>query len=242
MSCPSILQCRDSNPQPLEHELSPITTRPALPPYFSIVYVRTYLCSSFHFKISLYYVVNLKKSTFQFTYPILELFDILVFEKIVNSLNLFLIIIRSQRCQLRLIFVDKGVGWHSVVIEPGQITMSQTNFRVAQLCYAEIKHGLVKRRYVTLNIKLKCNQCYLKLFMASAPGQVVRLMLNKWAVVVVKWSACLPSTPTIRVRIPLRSTIFCKIVNEKNKNKQKRGRGWPIKRKNKCRHCWTKTT
>ena len=98
MSCPSILQCRDSNPQPLEHELSPITTWPALPPYFSIVYVRTYLCSSFHFKISLYYVVNLKKSTFQFSYPILELFDILVFEKIVNSLNLFLIIIRSQRC------------------------------------------------------------------------------------------------------------------------------------------------
>ena len=29
-----------------------------------------------------------------------------------------------------------------------------------------------------------------------------------WAVVVVKWSACSPSTPTIRVRIPLRSTIF----------------------------------
>ena len=29
-----------------------------------------------------------------------------------------------------------------------------------------------------------------------------------WAVVVFKWSACSPSTPTIRVRIPLRSTIF----------------------------------
>ena len=29
-----------------------------------------------------------------------------------------------------------------------------------------------------------------------------------WAVVVVKWSACSPSTPTFRVRIPLRSTIF----------------------------------
>ena len=28
------------------------------------------------------------------------------------------------------------------------------------------------------------------------------------AVVVVKWSACSPSTPTIRVRIPLTPTVF----------------------------------
>ena len=34
--------------------------------------------------------------------------------------------------------------------------------------------------------------------------------------------------PTIRVRIPLRSTIFCKIVIEKNENKQKRDQVWPI--------------
>ena len=46
-----------------------------------------------------------------------------------------------------------------------------------------------------------------------------------WAVVVVKWSACPPSTPTIRVRIPLKSTIFCKIVVEKNNNKQKKRNG-----------------
>ena len=44
---------------------------------------------------------------------------------------------------------------------------------------------------------------------------------------VVKWSACLPSTPTIRVRIQLKSTVFCNNVFEKNENKQKRGRGWP---------------
>ena len=37
----------------------------------------------------------------------------------------------------------------------------------------------------------------------------------------VRWSACSPSTPTIRVRIQLKSTFFCKIVVEKNKNKQK---------------------
>ena len=41
------------------------------------------------------------------------------------------------------------------------------------------------------------------------------------------WSVCWPSTPTIRVRIPLKPTVFfCKIVFEKNKNEQKRGRGW----------------
>ena len=28
--CPSSIQCKDSNPQPLKHELSPITTRPGL--------------------------------------------------------------------------------------------------------------------------------------------------------------------------------------------------------------------
>ena len=32
MSCPSSIQCRDMNPQPLKHESSPITSRPRLPP------------------------------------------------------------------------------------------------------------------------------------------------------------------------------------------------------------------
>ena len=44
-----------------------------------------------------------------------------------------------------------------------------------------------------------------------------RISTNR-AVVVVKWSACLLSTPTIRVRIPLKPTIvFCKIVFERIK-------------------------
>ena len=42
------------------------------------------------------------------------------------------------------------------------------------------------------------------------------------AVVVVKWSAYSPSTPMIRVRITLTSTVYSvKFVLEKNKNKQK---------------------
>ena len=32
------------------------------------------------------------------------------------------------------------------------------------------------------------------------------------AVVVVKWSACSPSTPTIRVRIPLKPKVFSIIL------------------------------
>ena len=35
-----------------------------------------------------------------------------------------------------------------------------------------------------------------------------KALVDNSSVVVVKWSACSPSTPTIRVRIPLRSTIF----------------------------------
>ena len=34
---------------------------------------------------------------------------------------------------------------------------------------------------------------------------------KNWAVVVVKWSACSPSTLTIRVRIQLKPTAFCSI-------------------------------
>ena len=43
------------------------------------------------------------------------------------------------------------------------------------------------------------------------------------AMMVVKWSACSPSTLTIRVRIPLTSAVFSvKSVFEKNENKQNR--------------------
>ena len=49
--------------------------------------------------------------------------------------------------------------------------------------------------------------------------------INKWVVVVVKWSACSPYTPMIRVRIPLKSTFFCKIVAEKNEINKTRDTG-----------------
>ena len=39
MSCPSSIQHLDLNPQPLEHESSPITTRPGLPPIFLSLFV-----------------------------------------------------------------------------------------------------------------------------------------------------------------------------------------------------------
>ena len=47
--------------------------------------------------------------------------------------------------------------------------------------------------------------------------------------VVVKWSACSPSTPTIRVQILLTSTVFSvKFVFEKTENKQKEAEVGPF--------------
>ena len=44
-----------------------------------------------------------------------------------------------------------------------------------------------------------------------------------WAVVVVNWSACLPNTLTIRVRVPLKPTVFlkklCLKIEEINKKR-----------------------
>ena len=47
------------------------------------------------------------------------------------------------------------------------------------------------------------------------------------AVVVVKWSSCSPSTPTVQVRIPPKSTV-AKLF-ENNENKQKRAGHGPFK-------------
>ena len=63
-------------------------------------------------------------------------------------------------------------------------------------------------------------------FHALRLGQSALKIYVRWAVVVVKWSACLPSTPTIRVQIPLKSTVFTvKFVFEMNENKQKEAGG-----------------
>ena len=54
---------------------------------------------------------------------------------------------------------------------------------------------------------------------------LVKLKTIVWAVVVVQWSASSSSSPTIRVRILPSIKI---IYDETGKNKQRRGRGWPI--------------
>ena len=47
----------------------------------------------------------------------------------------------------------------------------------------------------------------------------------------VKWSACLPSFPLIRVQIPLTSAVFAvKFVFEKTENKQKEAGVGPFKK------------
>ena len=58
------------------------------------------------------------------------------------------------------------------------------------------------------------------LFMIVEPLQDCPQVL---AVVVVKWSACSPNYSTIRVRMPLKHTVFSvKFVFEKNENKSKK--------------------
>ena len=56
-------------------------------------------------------------------------------------------------------------------------------------------------------------------------------VINKFqngAVFLVKWSACSPFNPTIRVRIPLKLTFFSVKICFKEKDTPKRGRGWSI--------------
>ena len=51
-------------------------------------------------------------------------------------------------------------------------------------------------------------------------------------VVVVKWSACLPSTPTIQVGVPLNPSVFTvNFVFEKNENKHKEAEVGPFLKK-----------
>ena len=58
----------------------------------------------------------------------------------------------------------------------------------------------------------------------------LKISLLGVVVVVVKWSACSPSTPTIRARILLSSTVFSvKFVFEINENNQKEAGDGPFK-------------
>ena len=68
----------------------------------------------------------------------------------------------------------------------------------------------------------------LQFFIFNVVGSFQFGSTNNCFVVVVKKSACSPYTPTIRVRIPLKPTVFSvKFVFERNKNKQKRWPGFP---------------
>ena len=54
---------------------------------------------------------------------------------------------------------------------------------------------------------------------------VLQINYYHWAVAVVKWSACSPSTPTIRVLTSLKSTVFSVILClKRTKIKQKEAR------------------
>ena len=75
-----------------------------------------------------------------------------------------------------------------------------------------LKNRLICRRLHPAKMQRPCKSSRNNIFTSAG------------TVVVVKWSACSPSTLTIQVRIPLKTTVFSKFVFEKNKKKQKRGR------------------
>ena len=74
--------CRELNPQPLEHELSPITTRPGLPPNKNV----------------------------------------------------------SILCSVQSFFYERIFSLIGAAIKP-RVSMLNTNFKVAYLSHAEIKHS-----------------------------------------------------------------------------------------------------
>ena len=80
------------------------------------------------------------------------------------------------------------------------------------------------------NVRFCLKQVAQKLAEYVEPFSITKIKF--WAVVVVKWSACLPFTTAIQVRMLRTPTVFSvKFEIEKNKNKQKRGRGWTYYKK-----------
>ena len=78
-----------------------------------------------------------------------------------------------------------------------------------------------------MSLTLNCN------FQGSYPNGTVDKInkheeILRWYVVVVMWSACLPSTSTIQVRIPLTHKVFLYYLCLQSTKINKRGRGWLI--------------
>ena len=86
--------------------------------------------------------------------------------------------------------------------------------------------GHVKRRPLgeLAAVELRVNSG--RIGVPSLFARILKINWNWAEVVVVKWSACLPSTPMIRVWILLKTTVFSlKFLFEKNKNKQQKRSG-----------------
>ena len=56
-NCPSSIRHLDSNPQPFEHEMSPITTRPGLPPKKCCMYFCVYFSVHLYVHISIHQTI-----------------------------------------------------------------------------------------------------------------------------------------------------------------------------------------
>ena len=94
---PSSIRCRDSNPWPLKHETSPITTRPGLLPYLNgqINYLKSRI------KILPYFTVPIVTSdTRGAVVNVIKLFEeIEIGQKIRNLIKFVLMSEPAQKCQ-----------------------------------------------------------------------------------------------------------------------------------------------
>ena len=64
--------------------------------------------------------------------------------------------------------------------------------------------------YQLLPHSLDAEQTIVVIFQGKETGDLPRQKFGRsWAVMVAKWSACSPSTPTIRIRIPKKLKKFC---------------------------------
>ena len=117
-------------------------------------------------------------------------------------------------------FCLKLSKWHNVV------TLLTTYLPVATGRYPSVCNLIkayslaTKANFVTIFFNINFSPCF------YAKSLKIR------AVVVVKWSACSPSTPTIRVQIPLKLRVFSvEFVFDRNENKQKEARVGPFFKK-----------
>ena len=134
---------------------------------------------------------------------------------------------------MRLFFISSLVCFFSTFLSPSQILVFEPIGRFGPLCVV-----IVDRTSLSLSLSHNLSLSFSEREtqpLSFADQTFGRRKLRRkrlvilWAVMVVKWSACSPSTATIRVRIPLKSTVFFSEMLWKKRNMQKESGDGPFK-------------